>query len=104
MNLSAAQAAALLLAMTVIGVLGTMSGLGNTHAVAESNRLTEIATSVADATANFAKTGGSVTADSYTISDTRLGSVQVTVAPSGNVIAVTASADGLSQQAQAEVQ
>lgn len=104
MQLTGVQAAALLLGIAVLGVLGTLNGLANTQTATNSNRLTEIAESYGEAIASNVKSGGSVSADSFSVSDSRLGPVSVTVSQSGTLVVVTATAQGTSRQVQVETQ
>ena len=104
MQLSGVQAAALLLALAVFGVLGTMNGVANTQAAANSDRLVEIALSYGESIASNVKSGGSVTADTFTLSDNRLGPVSVAVSQSGSFVVVKATAQGMTRQAQVGTQ
>ena len=104
MQLSGIQAAGLLLALMVFGVLGTMNGVANTQSTSNSDRLSEIALSYAEAIAGSVKSGGSLSADTFTVSDNRLGPVSVTVSQSGSLVVVTASAQGVTRQVQVSEQ
>lgn len=81
-----------------------MNGMANTQAAANSNRLVEVALSYGEAIASNVKSGGSVSADSFTVSDKRLGPVSVAVSQSGSFVVVSATAQGISRQVQVGTQ
>ena len=102
MQLTGVQVAALILGITAFGVAGMMNGLASTQATANSNRLNEIALSYADAIASNVASGGSITASTFTVTDSRLGTVSVSVSSGTSTVNVTATAQGISREAQVE--
>lgn len=95
--MSGAIGAVLIVATMVMMLVGSMGAMHGSTQVIDSQRLSEIASTTAAEIASAAvSSGGGAVADSYQITDKRLGAVTVTVSTSGNVVTVTASAPGLS--------
>lgn len=104
MQLTGVQVAVLLLGITVFGVAGMLNGMASSQTTANSDRLVEIAWSYAEAIASDAASGGSVVASTFTLTDTRLGVVTVNVSSASSTVIVTASAQGITREAEAETQ
>jgi hypothetical protein len=104
MQLSGVQAAAFIVGVLALTIVGVLTGLSTTRQTAESNRLVDVAANYAEAVANEVKSGGSMVNDTVTVSDPVYGSIAVTVANSGSTISVTATAGGISRVVQTEAQ
>ena len=95
---------ALILA-SILAVGGASWFASMTHQTAplHADRLTDMATTTANMTAAAIDSGGTLTTTTSTFSDTRLGTVTVTVAQNGNVVTATAKASGITRIATAKL-
>lgn len=95
--------ALILCGILAVGGFGWISSLSHQQAPTHADRLDDIAASAAALAAAAIDSGGTLSATSSTFTDTRLGTVTVTVSQSGTVVTAMATASGITRTSTAKL-